>query len=404
MSMAGSYLLLCLLFYFILQRRLRHRRRDAAVKRCPTRESYASMTLDEAFHIQSKLAEVEFPTVFPCSIFSALFKTYGIPSISELLVATGQLARDDTASKRAADTGVILTEVVLHHPSNPRAIDGIARMNYLHKRYRKAGKISDHGMLYTLSLLVLEPIRWTTHYEWREVSEVERCAMGVYWQWMGEAMEISFKALPSFEDDWRDGLHFSDEFEAWSRGYESAHMVPAESNETVANGTIKIALTNLPRSLYSLAHAFVAALLEPRLQEAMRIAEPTSLTVFMLNLVVQGRKMIIRHLFLPRPQILRKRRFTDEPDAAGRIHSVQFVAHPWYVKPSFSWRYGIKALLLRLAGGKLPGDDGDNYRPEGYKIPEIGPETLKGKGSVEMEGERARLSANPRLGCPFSRW
>lgn len=74
MSLAGSYLLLCLLFYLILQRRLRYRRRDAAVKRFPTRESYASMTLDEAFYIQSKLAEVEFPTVFPCSIFFALFK------------------------------------------------------------------------------------------------------------------------------------------------------------------------------------------------------------------------------------------------------------------------------------------------------------------------------------------
>lgn len=277
-------------------------------------------------------------------------------------------------------------------------------MNYLHNRYRKAGKISDHDMLYTLSLFVLEPIRWTCRYEWRGVSEVERCAMGVYWRWMGEAMEIPFNVLPSFKDGWKHGLHFLDELEAWSREYEIAHMVPAESNESVAKGTIKIALTNVPKPLHGFAQDFVAALLEPRLRRAMKFAEPASSTVSMLNLTMGMRKLIIRHLLPPRPQILRKRWFTDELDAAGRIHSVQFVAHPWYVKPSFSWRYGIKALLLRLAGGKVPGDDGTRYQPEGYVIPEIGPEVLKGKGSAEMEAERARLSANPRLGCPFSRW
>ena len=58
-------------------------------------------------------------------------------------------------------------------------------MNYLHGRYIKAGKISNDDMLYTLSLFVLEPIRWTAKYEWRCVTDLERCAMGMCWKDLG---------------------------------------------------------------------------------------------------------------------------------------------------------------------------------------------------------------------------
>jgi hypothetical protein len=50
-------------------------------------------------------------------VFFALFKTYGIPSISKLLVATGKLSASETASKCAADTGVVITEVLQYSTS-----------------------------------------------------------------------------------------------------------------------------------------------------------------------------------------------------------------------------------------------------------------------------------------------
>jgi ER-bound oxygenase mpaB/B'/Rubber oxygenase, catalytic domain len=186
------------------------------------------------------------------------------------LLATGQLASHATTSKRAADTGVILTEVVLHHPSNERAIDGIARMNYLHARYRKSGKILNHDMLYTLSLFALEPIRWTSLFEWRELTNLERCAIGTYWRNMGDSMEISFSALASYNKGWKDGLHFLDDLEEWSKAYEIKHMLPAESNKELAKGTLAIALFNVPLALRGIAMQFVIALLEPRLRKAMQ--------------------------------------------------------------------------------------------------------------------------------------
>jgi hypothetical protein len=228
------------------------------------------MTLQDAHAVQLALAELEFPTVFSVSVFFALFKTYGIPSISRLLVATGQLSVSETASKRAADTGVVITEVVLNKPDSERAISGMALMNYLHSRYIKAGKISNDDMLYTISLFVLEPNRWTAKYEWRGVTDFERCAMVVYWKDLGEAMKTSYEILPLSSLGWRDGLQWLEELEAWSLAYEAQNMVPADTNATLAHGTFDIALFSVPSFLKPYGFTVASGLLEPRLQRAMK--------------------------------------------------------------------------------------------------------------------------------------
>ncbi|KAK5172745.1 uncharacterized protein LTR77_002865 [Saxophila tyrrhenica] len=362
------------------------------------------MTLEEAFEIQNRLAVLEFPIVFSVSVFFALFKTYGIPSISKLLVQTGQLADEATASKRAADTGVVLTEVILHHPSSPRAIDGIARMNYLHSTYRKAGKISDADMLYTLSLFALEPIRWTDQYEWRKVNEVERCAMGTYWRYMADAMEIPLTLLHSHKSGWTDGLHFLDELEEWSIAYEAGAMVPAKSNYTVARGTVEVGLFNVPRRLRPMCMPFVSALLSPHLRKAMMFPDPPQWTTATLDVLVCIRKVVLRYLCLPRPYFLRERWWSERASATGRYHAKQFISLPWYVKPTLWARWSPKAWLLRLVRSKVPGDDGGKYHPEGYIISELGPESHKGKGLAEMKATQVRLKDNKTVGCPFARW
>jgi hypothetical protein len=61
--------------------------------------------------------------------------TYGIPTVSSLLVATGQLKNTETASKCAADTGVLLREFGLNKLTSERAIEAIARMSFLYSLY-----------------------------------------------------------------------------------------------------------------------------------------------------------------------------------------------------------------------------------------------------------------------------
>ena len=154
-------------------------------------------------------------------------------------------------------------------PGSKRNVGGIARMNFLH-RYRRVGRISDGiYVLYTQSLFALEPLRWTNQYEWRSVTDVERCATGTYWKATGEMMNILYDALPSYKEGWRDGLHWLEGLESWSLGYEEEYMVPADSNQQLVTQTLNIALFRLPTWLQSTGRRSVAALLEPRLRAAM---------------------------------------------------------------------------------------------------------------------------------------
>ncbi|KAI0020771.1 hypothetical protein F4780DRAFT_347076 [Xylariomycetidae sp. FL0641] len=101
------------------------------------------------------------PQDFLSCAFLCLFKTYSIHSISRLLVRARQFdpPRDvEVASKRVADTSVLLTKMIMRPPGSLQARQATARTNYLHSMYRRAGQITDGYMLYTLSLFVLEPV------------------------------------------------------------------------------------------------------------------------------------------------------------------------------------------------------------------------------------------------------
>jgi hypothetical protein len=54
---------------------------------------------------------------------------------------------------------------------------------------------------------------------------------------------------------------------------------------------------------------------------------------------------------------------------------------------------------LRLVGGVVPGEK--KYIPGGYRIHELGPEELVGKGEAEMERTREGLRAR-KVGCSFT--
>ena len=142
-------------------------------------------------------------------------------------------------------------------------------MNYLHSGYQKSGKISDSDMLYTLSLFALEPPRWIKKYEWRDLSDMELCALGTFWKSMGDAMKIPFDVLPSHKPGWKDGLHWLEEVREWSLAYEALHMVPAITNKQLADSTMDVLLWYMPSILRETGRAFASLLMSDRLRAAM---------------------------------------------------------------------------------------------------------------------------------------
>lgn len=269
---SSRYYLLLFLIYPLIATFLRRNRLRSTLKAFPyytTRQSFSSMTNDDAFRIQQKISELEFPFTFEKALQFALFRTYGIPTISKLLAGTSQLSSADSAPKRYVDTVVLIQEFMEHAPTSKRTLEAVSRMNYIHSVYQKSGKLLDDDMLYTLALFAREPARWIKQYEWRELEDFERCAIGTFWKSIGDAMGIGYEKLKSGKDGWVDGLHWLDEAVEWAEEYEKRCMRPHVNNKITAEQTVAVLLWNVPPAMKGIGKHLVSALMDDRLRTAM---------------------------------------------------------------------------------------------------------------------------------------
>ena len=396
----SPYYLLLLLVYPLVVALLRYDRLRSTLETFPytDRRSFASMTDNQAFLIQKDIGELEFPFIFEKALQFALFRTYGIPSISSLLVATAQFSKEATACKRYTDTEVLIREFMGYAPTSERTLEAISRMNYIHSGYQKCGKISNDDMLYTLSLFVAEPIRWIDRYEWRTLEAFEKCAIGTFWKSLGDAMGISFENLPSSNEGWIDGLQWLEEIVEWGQEYEKKHMLPHINNKTTADETINILLWKVPKSLKPAGQVVIHTLMDDRLRKAMMYATPPPLATHITHTLLHLRALLLRYLALPRPVILRAHHLSGQPSKDGTYFALKYVAAPYYMKPTIWNRWGPMAWAEWAMGLPVPGDEGAKYSPGGYRIGEIGP-----RGFPKVGEGLGRLKETRTGGCPFER-
>lgn len=118
--------------------------------------------------------------------------------MSKLFAVTGQNTPHN-AAKRATDTEILLREGQTKLRDSERYQLSVARINFFHARYRKAGKITDNDLLHTLGDGAHEILRTIRAEEWRDLTDVEVCAVGVFHQAYGEDVEIPFDILPECE-------------------------------------------------------------------------------------------------------------------------------------------------------------------------------------------------------------
>ncbi|KAI9814379.1 MAG: hypothetical protein M1827_003235 [Pycnora praestabilis] len=361
------------------------------------------MTNDDAYAIQADLAELEFPFMYKTALQFSLFRTYGIPTISKLLVATKELSESTTAAKRYTDTAVLIAEFMANTPTSERSVAAIARMNHIHSVYQKAGKIGNDDMLYTLALFALEPTKWIQRYEWRKLNDMETCAIGTFWKGIGDAMKIDYAVLARANEGWADGLDWLGDIDAWRELYEREHMVPDLYNKRTADETTAILLWHVPEQLKRVGRQAVSALMDDRLRKAMIYDEPSPLINAIINgpySIFQLRKFLLRHLTLPR--LFRYHTVSPNPTAMGNLYLLDYDALPFYIQPTLLNRWGPGAWIVWLLGNPLPGDGGEKYQPKGYRINECGPLSMRGKGLVSMDEIKARLRTERTGGCPFA--
>ncbi|KAF9988428.1 hypothetical protein BGZ75_009375 [Mortierella antarctica] len=382
----------------------------AAVRRCRFRgiktllDKYPDPTtplrdINVAHEVYSRTLLLDFPFMAGISLEMTGLKTFAIPSISKVLVATKQMTTD--CKKRLEDTALILTELHEVHPrrvarsmleeaidpktgatvervratplhidqadveeeqerrnDDARAEAALKRLNFLHSHYR----ISQDDYTYNLSLFVLEATRWIDRFEWRKLTDLEKNAILAVWTQTGRAMGI--KNIPGSVQEYAE----------WAETYESKKMVFAPSNAVVAESSMAFVESIAPPAA-SLLRDFIVSLMTPRLRAAFGYQAPVRYKVWMFNSLLWLRGCFVKHLMLPRtvPLVRTALRAAKEGKGAEGQKTESVSGCP------FS---GHKRYITRFDPAPPP------VYPQGYAIEELGPDKFSGKGP-------AGVNANP---------
>ncbi|PLB48797.1 hypothetical protein P170DRAFT_358151 [Aspergillus steynii IBT 23096] len=386
--------------YMALVKALRYRRMaNIEAPFANHRRPLSSMTVKEANVIMAQLQEMEFPYAFAKARQMALLKAGGIPTMSKLFAVTGQNNRRN-AGKRAVDTEILLRESQSQPRDSDRYASAVARMNYLHARYRRANKITDADLLHTLGDGLVEILNVVEREEWRQLTDVEKCALGIFHKSLGEDMGIPFDVLPSSAEGWKDGLHFAIELNQWTINYEEEVARPTATNDQYVRVYVDSAL---PRFLKSVVRQMLGADLDDLMRTSLGLERPSLSLSLVLGLVRNTRKLVLQHLALPRPAFLAVRLVHDTPNPETNLYNFERKSlQPWYMRPNLWSKWGPGALFVRIFGGRMPGSHGDRYLPQGYNLMTIGPEPQKGKGLEEMSLDMEVIKARGVATCPFS--
>jgi hypothetical protein len=217
----------------------------------------------------------------------ALFRTFCVPSIAELLDRTGEFQR--RAQKRYDDTDLIVSELMDHGYHSERGKAALRRMNQLHARFQ----IRNDDFLYVLSTFVFEPIRWNERFGWRLMCPAERLAMFHFWREVGRRMNI--KDLPTDYEA----------FERFSRDYERQHFCYTDANHRVGSGTRDMFLSWFPRLLRPLARPAIYAMLDDALLKGFGFPQPSRLMRSLVPTSLRLRAQVVRWLPARRQPCLR---------------------------------------------------------------------------------------------------
>ncbi|EIM83948.1 uncharacterized protein STEHIDRAFT_62460 [Stereum hirsutum FP-91666 SS1] len=388
------------LFYALLVRLSRWRKYEAIHRKYV--HKIDSLTPEEAQEIVLLSSSWDMPNLSGYALAFALFKTYANPSISSILAKSKELTAADTVSKRYLDTGIIVAtwtacpitpttrlesaKADSGSSPDPRAFIATARVNWLHAKY----PITNNDYLYTLGLFIKEPINWTERFEWRRLSPLECQARFVLWRQIGTLMNIN---------DIPESL---EAYDSWLEEYERAHMVPAETNHKLAEGTLNELTYSVPKAfgLQAFVRRVVISLLSDRVRMSMMLPEQPRYIHHLVNYTLLSIAICQRYLLLPRwtPRLFFTRDDFEEPPNDGSLPRMRpdwFQAKPWY-KPE---PQGLFRLFqhLQVHLGLLKAEDlpGPKYMSQGYRLEETGPVRYAPMGCEEV----IRMAAEMQ-GCP----
>ena len=209
--------------------------------------------------IARNLATFDFPWDITQALSFALFRTYAVPSIGNLLDRTGEFTQ--RVQKRYDDTALLLDEPLMHGFGSAEGRSAIRRINQMHKMY----DITDDDMRYVLATFVVVPVRWIADYGWRDLTPDEIRATVRYYQALGKHMAIP--DIPATYDGFADLLD----------AYEAEHFAFDPGARRVADSTLELMTTFYPKPARRAVELFSRGLMDEPLLHAFRYRVPSPL-------------------------------------------------------------------------------------------------------------------------------
>jgi len=239
---------------------------------------------EQDLEVVRRVVAVEFPWDVLQAISFALFRTYAVPSIGELLARTGEFER--RTQKRYEDTGLLLDAVLEHGPDSDLGRAAVRRVNAMHRAY----DIAPDDLRYVLSTFVVIPVRWLQELGGRPLTVHERDACTRYYVELGRRMGI-----PDLPQTFA-------EFEALLDGYERDRFAFSEGGRRVADATLEL-LTTFPLHEHLPARVVRTAarcLMDESLLDALGYPHPPAALRRAVRTGVRLRGRLARRL--PRPR------------------------------------------------------------------------------------------------------
>ena len=250
-------------------------------------------TSADDLEVVRRLCAVDFPWDTLQALSFALFRTYAVPRIGELLAQTGELV--DRTQKRYEDTGLLLDAVLEHGPDSAVGRDAVRRINAMHR----AHDLRDDDLRYVLSTFVVLPVRWVEAYGWRAFTPAERTAATRYYRDLGRRMGI-----PDLPETWDGFSALLDEHERASFGFSAG-------GRRVADATLQL-LTTFPlhrRLPARVVRTAALALMDDPLLDALDYPRPPAAVRWAVRTGLRLRGRVVRHL----PARRRPRWFRQQP-------------------------------------------------------------------------------------------
>ena len=221
-------------------------------------------------------ATVDFPWDVTRALELALYRTFAVPSVAQVLDDSGEFRL--RAQKRYDDTALLLAEVLENGYDSARGRAALSRINRIHSRF----PITQEDYRYVLGTFVFVPVRWLERWGWRPLTDVERLASFHYYRAVGARMGI------------RDVPASYEEFEREFDAYERAVFAPGEPQRRTAEATRELFLSWFPRPLAPVLRTGVHALLDEPLRTSFGFDAPAWLPPA-VDRSLRARAAVLRH-------------------------------------------------------------------------------------------------------------